>query len=164
MALDREPTLTQGNIQGTPFHLIQKGEILQRYTCESKTLRVKVQHHPEKWELCLVCQHSFNLTIVSVFGLDNYTSSYQFNSRSITTRPRFAASTEVKHAHGSSAYITCIILCVPNFATRDFEPCLWLELVYYIPNQPMSKFGNQLVFFLFFCLLVCLFVCLFFYE
>ena len=24
MALDREPTLTQGNIQGTPFHLLQK--------------------------------------------------------------------------------------------------------------------------------------------
>ena len=40
MALDREPTLTQGNIQGAPFHLLQKGEILKRYTCESKTLRV----------------------------------------------------------------------------------------------------------------------------
>ena len=47
MALDREPTLTQGNIQGTPFHLLQKGEILKTYTCESKTLRVKVQHHHE---------------------------------------------------------------------------------------------------------------------
>ena len=43
MALDRESTLTQGNIQGAPFHLLQKGEILKRYTCESKTLRVKVQ-------------------------------------------------------------------------------------------------------------------------
>ena len=64
MALDREPTLTQGNIQGTPFHLLQKGEILKRYTCESKTLRVKVQHHHKKWELCLVCQHSFNLAML----------------------------------------------------------------------------------------------------
>ena len=63
MALDREPTLTQGNIQGTPFHLLQKGEILKRYTCESKAQRVKIQHHHEKWELCLVCQHSFNLSI-----------------------------------------------------------------------------------------------------
>ncbi|XP_068670189.1 uncharacterized protein [Montipora foliosa] len=27
--LDREPTLTQGNIQGAPFHLLQKGEILK---------------------------------------------------------------------------------------------------------------------------------------
>ena len=27
MALDRKPTLTQENIQGTPFHLLQKGEI-----------------------------------------------------------------------------------------------------------------------------------------
>ena len=48
MALDREPTLTQENIQGTPFHLLQKGEILKRYSCQSKTLRVKVQHHNEK--------------------------------------------------------------------------------------------------------------------
>ena len=63
MALDREPTLTQGNIQGTPFHLLQKGEIFKRYTCESKALRVKIQHHHEKWELCLVCQHSFNLSV-----------------------------------------------------------------------------------------------------
>ena len=30
MALDREPTLTQENIQGTPFHLLQKGEILKK--------------------------------------------------------------------------------------------------------------------------------------
>ena len=37
MALDREPTLTQGNIQRTPFYLLQEGEILKRYTCESKT-------------------------------------------------------------------------------------------------------------------------------
>ena len=64
MALDREPTLTQWNIQRTPFHLLQKGEIFKRYTCESKTLRVKVQHHHEKWELCLVCQHSFNLSVI----------------------------------------------------------------------------------------------------
>ena len=42
MALDREPTLTQGNIQWTPFHLLQKGEILKRYTCESKALRVMI--------------------------------------------------------------------------------------------------------------------------
>ena len=63
MALDREPTLTQGNIQGTPFHLLQKGEILKRYTCESKTRRFKVQNHQEKRELCLVCLHSFNLSL-----------------------------------------------------------------------------------------------------
>ena len=45
-----------------PFISYRKGEILKRYTCESKTRRVKVQHHQEKWELCLVCQHSFNLS------------------------------------------------------------------------------------------------------
>ena len=66
MALDREPTLTQGNIQGAPFHLLQKGEILKRYTCESKTLRVKVQHYHEKRELCLVCQHPFHLSKLTV--------------------------------------------------------------------------------------------------
>ena len=36
-----------------PFISYRKVEILKRYTCESKTLRVKVQHHHEKWELCL---------------------------------------------------------------------------------------------------------------
>ena len=30
MALDREPTLTKGNIEGTPLYLLQKGEILKK--------------------------------------------------------------------------------------------------------------------------------------
>ena len=50
MALDREPTLTKGNIQEIPLYFLQKGEILKRHTCESKTLRVKVQQHHGKWE------------------------------------------------------------------------------------------------------------------
>jgi len=41
----------------------RKGEILKRYTCGSKTLRVKVEHNHEKCELCSVCQHSFNLSM-----------------------------------------------------------------------------------------------------
>ena len=61
MALDREPTQTQGNLEGTPLHLLQKREILKRHTRESKTLRVKVQQQREKWELCLVCQHPIHL-------------------------------------------------------------------------------------------------------
>ena len=47
-----------------PSTSYRKGKSLKRYTCESKTLRVKVQHHHEKWELCFVCQHSFNLSMI----------------------------------------------------------------------------------------------------
>jgi len=36
MALDREPTLTQGNMQGTPFHLLQKGETLKDILVRAK--------------------------------------------------------------------------------------------------------------------------------
>ena len=84
ISLDREPTLTRGNIQGTPFHLLQKGEILKRYTCENKTLRVKVQHHHEKWE--------FLVSKGIVFGLSTFLQSPTPHERACSQAKVFEVS------------------------------------------------------------------------